>query len=431
MDYTLAAAWLDQRQIFTIKPGLATTRALLAELGNPQERLRCIHIAGTNGKGSVAAMLQAMLAAAGHRTGLYASPHLSSVRERFSINGRLIPKADFARLVTRLDEVIRDRFAPTYFECATLIALLWFAEQKTRAVILETGMGGRLDATNVVSPELVIITDISRDHEQYLGTSLRAIAAEKAGIIKPGRPVIFSGKATKALPVIEDRCRELGCPLFLTGRHYDAFRDPDGQIRYRTLGGNEIGPMPLALQGAHQTGNAALALAAIELLAPLLPVTVEQIQRGLQETRWPGRLELLTEAQTGNKVRILLDGAHNEAGVMALSAALAAGYPRGRLFLLWGAMADKDMGSALEHLLKQADVVMLTRAAEALRAAEPEALRASLPPNLRAEVHCLADSKAALTRLLAMADQQDDLICVAGSLYLVGRIRSLLVGEPQ
>ncbi|MGE4560697.1 MAG: folylpolyglutamate synthase/dihydrofolate synthase family protein, partial [Desulfobulbus sp.] len=201
MTYRDACTWLDRHQFFKIKLGLETTRELLEELGNPQDTLKMIHIAGTNGKGSVGATLLGCLSAGGYRTGLYSSPHLSSVRERFRIGDTWIPESDFTGLIKRLADFLEGRPHPTYFELATILALLWFAEQKAEVVILETGMGGRLDATNVVTPLLSIITDISRDHEQYLGKTIAAIAGEKAGIIKAGVPVVCSGRELEALPV--------------------------------------------------------------------------------------------------------------------------------------------------------------------------------------------------------------------------------------
>ena len=181
MTYQEACAWLAQHQFFKIKLGLETTRKLLHELGNPQDALKIIHIAGTNGKGSVGATLLACLSQGGFRTGFYSSPHLHSVRERFRIDTQWIAKEDFTRLIQRLADFLQGRPQPTYFELTTILALLWFAEQRVDAVILETGMGGRLDATNVVTPVMTIITDISRDHEQYLGNTIEAIAAEKSG----------------------------------------------------------------------------------------------------------------------------------------------------------------------------------------------------------------------------------------------------------
>jgi len=427
MNYQEAEDWLDQLQFFTIKLGLETTRTLLAELGNPQDRLKIIHVAGTNGKGSVGATLLSILSAAGIRTGFYSSPHLSMVRERFRINDSYMSASDFAGLVTRLATFLHDRPLPTYFECTTLLALLWFAEQQAEVVILETGMGGRLDATNVVLPLITIITDISRDHEQYLGSTLRAIAGEKAGIIKPGVPVIFSGRAAEAVPVIEARCQEQQSPLFMYDHHFSGARTSDGGLDYRPIAGTLRANLPLTLQGEHQVVNTSLALAALEQLAPVFPVSPQALTTGLRQARWPGRMELVPIHHQEKPLCFLLDGAHNEAGVAALVQSLEHDYPHHRLLLVWGNMADKLMGAAFLDLLARADAIVLTRA-ETQRSAVPVALFAQLPSQLQAKACCAETVEHAL-EMIQMVAAPDDLICVAGSLYLVGRVRQLLLGD--
>ena len=426
MHYHEAHSWLDQRQQFTIKLGLETTRDLLAELGNPQQRLSIIHIAGTNGKGSVGATLLAVLSAAGYRTGFFSSPHLSEVRERFRLNDTFISRDDFARLITKLATVLQGQALPTYFECATLLALLWFAEQRAEAVILETGMGGRLDATNVVTPLLSIITDISRDHEQYLGATIEAIAREKAGIIKPGIPVVFSGRLPEALPVIEARCKQTGSPLFVFGRHFSGMRRNDQDFEYHTLSGEVRSGLPLQLQGEHQVVNTSLAVAALELLAPTFPHVSQRLVLGLQQVRWPGRMEHIQIDRSGKTLHFLLDGAHNEAGVEALVRTLHQQRPR-RLLLLWGNMADKSMGPTYADLVALADQIVLARIASP-RSALPADLFARLPEAVQRKTNCAESVERGLALVLQHA-APEDLICVAGSLYLVGRVRQLLSGE--
>ncbi|WP_310599873.1 folylpolyglutamate synthase/dihydrofolate synthase family protein [Desulfobulbus sp.] len=429
MTIRQAEDWLAQRQLFTIKLGLDRTRNLLAELGNPQDRLQIIHIAGTNGKGSVGASLLALLSAAGFRTGFYSSPHLADVRERFRIDDRLISEADFATLVARLAALTGSRdHQPTYFECTTLLALMWFAEQKVDAAILETGMGGRLDATNVVRPRVAIITDISRDHEQHLGPTIAAIAGEKAGIVKAKVPTVFSGRASEAVAVIEARCQQLHSPLSLFGRDFFAQAAAPGTFDYQGPTGTKLGALPLMLQGAHQVVNAGVALAALELLAPVFPVSPEAIAIGLRQVRWPCRMEVLAVRHRDKNLRVLLDGAHNEAGVAALAQGLRAGYPGCRLLLIWGNMADKHMGQPLLDLLALANAVMLTRT-ESPRFAEPQMLYAGLPPAIRDRTDWCETVEQALDRMLARAEP-DDLVCVAGSLYLAGRVRRILTGGP-
>lgn len=426
MNYQQAASWLDQLQLFTIKLGLETTRTLLTGLGNPQDQLKCIHIAGTNGKGSTGATLHSIFSTAGYRAGFYSSPHLSCVRQRFRIDGDCISEAEFARLITRLATFLDGRPRPTYFECTTLLALLWFAEQRTEVAILETGMGGRLDATNVVTPLVSIITDISRDHEQHLGTTLTAIAGEKAGIIKPGVPVVFAGRAAEAVPVIEARCRSLHSPLYLHGRDFEGVRNDDGGLTYRPISGALRAHLPLALRGEHQAINTSLALAALELLEPVFPIPPETLVAGLKQVCWPGRMELLTVRRSDTDLRFLLDGAHNEAGVLALTESLRREFPRRRLLLVWGNMADKTLGSAFTALLELADAIVFTRA-ESQRSAAPAVLLEQCLPSLRAKANCAETVEQALETIGGSAGP-DDLICVAGSLYLVGRVRQLLCG---
>ncbi|MBM9537808.1 bifunctional folylpolyglutamate synthase/dihydrofolate synthase [Desulfobulbus alkaliphilus] len=426
MNYQQATAYLDRLQLFKIKLGLETTAELLADLGDPQQKMAIIHIAGTNGKGSVGATLLSILTTAGYRTGFYSSPHLISVRERFRIGDAYITEEDFARLMDKVRAVAGDR-QPTYFECTTLLALLWFAEQDTEIVILETGMGGRLDATNVVSPLITVLTDIEYDHEQYLGTSLEAIAGEKAGIIKPGVPVVFSGRATPALPVIEQRCREQQSPLYLLDRDFSGHHAKDNSFVYHPMAGPPGWTLPQGLAGPHQAINTSLALAALELVDNTFPVSRQALTAGLRQVSWPGRMEICTwRHHTGNK-RFLLDGAHNQAGVLALQQALTTGYPRQKLLLIWGNMADKQLTSALASLIELAATVIFTRT-KSNRFADPADLRAQLSITKQAKCSCAETVEEALERAVTIMED-DDLACVAGSLYLIGRARHILQRE--
>lgn len=427
MNYQEAVAYLDQLQFFKIKLGLEATERLLAELGNPQDQLEIIHIAGTNGKGSVGANLLAILSAAGYRPGFYSSPHLSSVRERFRIGADCITKTSFAQLVTRLQTFLAGRQAPTYFEFTTILALLWFQEEKADVVILETGMGGRLDATNVVTPLISIITDISRDHEQYLGTTLTAIAGEKAGIIKPNIPVVFSGRAPETAPVIRQRCQEKNSPLYIFDQNFSGHRNSNGTLDYSPVNGSPRTNLPLVLAGAHQAVNTSLALAALELLENRFPISPQALVDGLRQIYWPCRLELLTLNTRGKSVRFLLDGAHNQAGVESLLLALTEGYPRRRLLLVWGNMVDKQIQSTMLELITLAAEIVFTQA-ESLRSTPPSALYEQLPEPARAKALCADTVEQALEMVVAAATP-DDLICVTGSLYLVGRMRQLLREE--
>ncbi|MCW5205541.1 bifunctional folylpolyglutamate synthase/dihydrofolate synthase [Desulfobulbus sp. F5] len=426
-DYQQAWQFLDQLQLFKIKLGLDSMNHFLARLGNPQSRLKCIHIAGTNGKGSVGATLHSLLTAAGYKTGFYTSPHLSSVRERFKIDDTYISKKDFARLISKIEAMLDGRQI-TYFECTTALALLWFAEQEVDFAVLEVGMGGRLDATNVVTPLVSIITNVSMDHEQHLGDTLAKIATEKAGIIKQGVPVVSAVADDDSGEVIRQTCAERQAPLLLFGRDFDG--NSDGNVwQYRGLDGQKLHNLPMPLKGGHQISNCSLALAAVQLLQRLLQrqgwtMSEEHVRIGLAQTRWPGRLEYFRTAQGQ---QFLLDGAHNPAGAAALKAALINDFPRQRLLLVWGAMADKDIQTTLRDVAPLADVLILTKAAESERAAHPKQLAAVLPETLQAKATCAASVQVAIEQAKKMATQ-DDLICISGSLYLIGTARRLLLG---
>lgn len=423
MNYRQAWQFLDQLQFFKIKLGLDSMNRFLERLDNPQRSLNCLHIAGTNGKGSVAATLHSLLTAAGCKTGLYTSPHLSSVRERFKIGDAHIGKEDFARLLAKIETVL-DGSQITYFECATVLAFLWFAEQQVDFAVLEVGMGGRLDATNVITPLVSIITNVSMDHEQYLGNTLAAIAAEKAGIIKPNVPVVSAVADDDSGTVIRQSCVERHAPLFLFGRDFNG-SGAGGTWQYRGLDGLLLSDLPMPLHGAHQISNCSLALAAVQLLQRQgWTINEAQIRRGLAQTRWPGRLEYFRNAEGQ---QFLLDGAHNPAGAAVLAQALRSAFPRRRLLLVWGAMADKDIRTALREIAPLADCIILTKAAEFERAASPEQLAAVLPEALQAKVICAASVPAALAQACSLA-APDDLICISGSLYLVGAARQLLLG---
>ena len=428
MDYREAWSYLDRLQFFKIKLGLDSMNRFLARLDNPHRQVPCVHIGGTNGKGSVAATLLSILDRAGFRVGLYTSPHLSSVRERFRIGGQFIGRDDFTRLTERIRRVLgRDQI--TYFEFTTTMAMLWFAEQEVDLALLEVGMGGRLDATNVVTPLVAVITNVSMDHEQYLGETLEQVAGEKAGIIKPGIPLVSGVADDISRTVIESRCEQLASPLHLLGRDFHG-RTVQGSGTWEYTGLRHVHhDLPLAMRGGYQVANASLALATLELLADHgLAAGGTDIRHGLAATRWPGRLESFTTVN-GNRPgrRFLLDGAHNPAGVRALTEALQEEFSFARLILVWAAMADKDIRSTLAAVAPLAHRIIFTRP-ESERSASPEELRSLLPAEQRSASHC-TDSVDQALQLAVEAASDDDLICVAGSLYLVGRARQILLGS--
>lgn len=333
---------------FGIKPGLERITRLLELLGRPQDAFTAVHLVGTNGKGSTAAVLSSILSAGGHRTGLFTSPHLISFTERIRVNGAEIPEDAVTRLAARVMAVAPPQ--TTFFEIVTALAALYFAEAGVEIAVFEAGMGGRADATNAFDGKLTVITPIALDHLEYLGSGIAEIAAEKAGICKPGNPVVSARQLPEAAQVIERRCAELGVPLYRLGMEFDAQRQ-DGILNYRGIG-LKLPELHPGLTGSYQTGNIACALAAAELLAGSdFPLAPEALAEGVQQARWPGRLELFPGTP-----RILLDGAHNPAGAVALADALDE-IPRHRLILVVGVMGDKELSGILGPLLPLTDRV--------------------------------------------------------------------------
>jgi dihydrofolate synthase / folylpolyglutamate synthase len=404
-------------EIKTAKFGLERIRAVLDALDNPQDRCRFVHVAGTNGKGSTCAMIESGLRAAGHRTGLFISPHLSEPTERICVGGKPVSVERFTEAFNRVHETVErllDNGAidlhTTYFETVTAMAFLIFAEEETSMVALEVGLGGRLDATNVVRPDLAVITPVDYDHEAFLGRSLEAIAGEKAGILKPGVPAVIARQRPEAEKVIERRAAELGielehtadwsiCDLKISPRMSD----------FRLMGRTSM-RIGCPLAGEHQVENAATA--AIALVRVGIPV--EAIEQGIAAAVWPGRLERLSE-----KPEILIDGAHNPAGARALAAYLDRFYPLERVILIYGAMRDKAVEEVCGILFPRARQV-ITTAPDQPRALHPEAIR-----NLaeHADVRIAPRLLDALEMVRGAAD--DDVIVITGSLYLVGEARAL------
>jgi dihydrofolate synthase/folylpolyglutamate synthase len=447
MDYRQAWSYLDDLQFFKIKLGLDSMSAFLESVGQPQEKLKFIHVAGTNGKGSVAAHLLTILAAAGYKVGLYTSPHLSSVRERFRINDAYIAEQEFAGHATAIRDALRGPCdclgRITYFEFTTALALLWFAEQQVDLVILEVGLGGRLDATNVVTPLVGIITNVSMDHEAHLGNTLAEVAREKAGIIKPGVPVVSGVAPDESLEVVADTCRERNAPLYLLGRDFHCRPETDGVWAYDSGGDKApLSGLRSALAGGYQLANGALALAALEILGEKgFPIAEETIRDALPEVCWPGRLENFCLSEPDLKKidcpeesrggpdyrRYLLDGAHNPAGVATLVEYLRSRDDFNKLVVVWASMADKDYGSSLASVAALCDQLVFTRPEEE-RSAHPKVLVEALPAEFREKSVCADGVGNALARARRITDG-GDLICVAGSLYLIGAARKILLGE--
>ncbi len=451
MTYAEAIQFLYGLQMFGANFGLETTRKLAALAGNPQEKLRFIHVAGTNGKGSTCAMLESIYRAAGLRVGLFTSPHLVSFRERIQINRELIPENDVTRLVAELQPLLKQFPAenhPTMFEVVTVMALKFFAEQKCDLVIWETGLGGRLDATNIVTPLASVITNIALDHTQWLGDTLEKIAAEKAGIIKPGVPVITAAREPEVLLVIADVARANEAMLTVVGQasRLSSFR-------------NWTGWKPVPLLGEHQKKNAALAFATVEVLQKQIPVSEKQIEAGLATVNWPGRLQLIERG--GQK--ILLDGAHNVAGAEVLRAALESflplpakrgeGWGEGNLgleksassprpspplgeerekilalasSLILGVLDDKDWPAMCKILAPLVEKIFTVPVASARTADANELATFLQSANPAAKVIACKNFSEALN-----ACKDTPLIVVAGSLYLIGEALEALGVLPS
>lgn len=407
-------------------------RRLLALLGAPQDQYPSIHIAGTKGKGSVAAMCAACLRAAGLRVGLYTSPHLREFRERIRVvtphdpDGR-IPEADFVAHMERVRGVLDQTPGITWFEIVTALAFLHFAQAEVDVGVIEVGLGGRLDATNVLTPEVSVITTLSLDHTQLLGDTLAQIAYEKGGIIKPGIPVVTAAQQAEALETIERIAAERSSPLTVMGRDwiYEGIKAGDGSRVARRLR-IASGPNPefippgtafsIALAGDHQVGNAAVALAALESVRSRFPaLDLAALVAGLSTVQWDGRLQLLREGN--EQPAVLVDCAHNDDSAAQLVQALSDDYRYRRLILIFGAPEDKNVDGMMDRLLPLADEVIVTTANHP-RSANPE--RLAEMANERGQpartTHSVAE---ALNTALAIAGP-GDLIAATGSIIVIG-----------
>lgn len=401
-------------EIAGMRPGLERIEALLEAIGNPERAMTLVQVAGTNGKGSVSAMLAATLTASGRRVGLYTSPHLVDLRERIRVGGTPIPESDVVDGMEELGSLVA-RLDATMFETLTALALDYFAREGVEVAVLETGLGGRLDSTSVGRPTVEVITRIDLDHEAYLGWTLEAIAREKAAIIRSG--VALSARQEPAVEAeLARRAGEAGVPLLVEGR------DLAVRVRRATLDGQWLdfeGPgwrvddVRCALLGVFQPGNALLAAAA----ARALGASDAAIRDGLAGVRWPGRFQLIRAMPP-----VIVDGAHNPAGARALAASLAAHFPGRRGTLVVGISADKNLAGILGALVPLAERVICT-AADHPRAASPEALAAvarQAAGDLPVRVETAPSPPEALR--LALSEPDTPMVCVAGSLFMIGEI---------
>lgn len=397
MNYAGALAWLYGTQAFGFKLGLENTRRLLAAAGNPHEKLRFLHVAGTNGKGSTCAMMDSILRSAGHRTGLYTSPHLVDFRERIRLDGAMIPEEAAAAGLNLLREASLDwDHAPTFFELSTVLAAWWFARDGADYVVWETGMGGRLDATNAVDPIVAVITPIGLDHQKWLGDTLAQIAGEKAGIIKPRVPVVVAPQNQEARKVLAVAAAAAGAPIVFVEHPWN-------------------GDAP-ALIGGHQRWNAAVACAALH--AAGIAVSSEKVSAGLRDVVWPARFQRVEE-------NLVVDGAHNPQAVKTLVAAWREVFGEAKASLVFGALRDKDASVLLRELRAIADTIWLVpvNSDRAFSAAEMRPLAAA------AGFGEIRDGT--LIESLSSARASGRPVLVTGSLFLAGELLAFLQGTAR
>ncbi len=422
---------------------LERMRRLLALLDRPDERLPAVHIAGTKGKGSTSVMTAGILSAAGYRTGLFTSPHVAAFEERMVVDGQPPTPNHIVDLANRLVGPVERMDAgsegggPTYFELATALAWLYFLDQKAEIAVLEVGLGGRLDATNICRPIVGMITNISRDHTNVLGSSVAQIAAEKAGIVKPGIPLISGVASGPAGDVVEQVCRRQESPLFRLGDEIKwrpsqngervsrtpSFADGQMKIDVETPWGR-ADDVPVSLLGSHQGANAALAVAAARLLATRSwTIPSRAIHDGMAAVRWPARIEVVASSPI-----VVVDAAHNWASTQALIDTLDDHFPGRRRILVFAATKDKDVSGLLRLLVPRFDTVILTQYHTNPRAVPAEELLALVQATSLRSCHLAADATLAwdMARRLAAPD---DLVCVTGSFFIATEIRRMLLGQ--
>lgn len=432
MTYEEALRYLDTFVNYEKREGydyersfrLDRMRRLASEIGDPQKSFKSIHIAGTKGKGSTSAITYSILKEAGFKTGLYTSPHLISFRERIAINGELITEGDVARHISQIRpavEKMRDD-VPTLFEVCTALAYLYFKEKAVDFAVFETGLGGRLDATNILAPLVACITPISYEHTDKLGNTLTSIASEKAGIIKDDSICVIAPQETEALDAIIKICGQKRAKAILIGRDvkFEELKHDDSSEVFKVDGlVNEYPALTMSLLGAHQIVNAATAVGIVEALSMRgIRVGKDAVERGIACAKWPGRMEV-----AARRPLIVLDGAQNRASANALAIAVRRAFRYERLFLVLGVSGDKDIKGILDELLPLADEVFLTKAKMKERAADPERIRSFIPPDSK-NIHITGTVAEAVDSARSSAGPED-LVLIAGSLFVVGEAKQL------
>jgi dihydrofolate synthase / folylpolyglutamate synthase len=419
---------------------LGRMRRLLRLLGDPHQSLQIVHVAGTKGKGSTAAMIAAALSASGVRTGLFCSPHLHRIEERFRVDGIEITNDELVALIEAVRPAVEDldagashlrERAPTFFEITTAMGLLHFARRGTGAVVLEVGMGGRLDSTNVVHPRLSVLTTISLDHTRQLGATTSRIAREKAGIIKRARPVVSGVRGDGPRDVIRDIAHMRHSPLREIDTDFGfAYRPPRTPLTQPTPGRvwvqtwrSDWGPIDVPLLGAHQAHNAAVALASLDILREQgIAVGRDEVVRGFAALSWPARVEVV-----GEHPWLVIDGAHNVASAEALAETLQSCFPASSRTLIFGTTRDKDLSGQLRALLPLFDNVIATRYVENPRSVPPEEV-ASTVLDLSGRPAEIALDPACALSMARTRTRPEGLICVTGSLFLAAETRAIVLG---
>ncbi len=410
---------------------LERMRTLLKKLGNPQDKFRTVHVAGTKGKGSTCTMIASMLQACDHKTGLYTSPHLVDIRERICVNGHMISHADFTRLVRQIAPIVeRMKPIPTYFDVLTAIAFRYFAEQGVEIAVIETGLGGRLDSTNVIKPEVTAITSISKDHMAQLGTTLDRIAEEKAGIFKPGIPALTVLQPPEVEATFRRVAEKVGAPLEIAGKNIE--------FSYRFESSRMLGPhnrvclttpnskfehLAVPLMGEHQAINCGLALSVIDRLKMRgIAINDAKAMEGLARTTLPGRMEMVSTTP-----RIIVDGAHNAASLDAMMRAIGQYIPYDSMVVIFGCCADKDVPGMLERITSGADKVIFTPV-DSIRSSDPNELAARYV-ELYGKMAQVASTLEEALAIAYRAVTKEDLICITGSFYLVGTAKKLFAAK--
>jgi dihydrofolate synthase/folylpolyglutamate synthase len=417
-SYTQCLKTLFSLHRFGIKLGLDVITQILTGLGNPHTAYRTIHVAGTNGKGSVASMLSGMLQAAGCTVGLYTSPHLVRFNERIRINGRPVSDVEIVDSYRAIRNVQKGDREPTFFEFTTAMALHLFRLHKVDWAVIETGMGGRLDATNILAPELSIITNISLEHKGYLGNTIAAITYEKAGIIKPQTPVVTGVRQPSAVGVVTERAAKLEAPCFRMGRDFGCRRLPSGGFHYTGLDHRWL-HLTTNLLGRHQVDNAGLALAAAEVLMRQgIKIDESHVRQALTHTFWPGRLETVCKEPL-----IILDGAHNLMAARNLSRYLEKTYPDQDIIMVAGILDDKPATEMLAALLPVCRRAVIT--SPAINRAIPADELAPIARKLVGVVDAVPTVDRAVARALQIVER-GQVIVIAGSLYVVGEAMETL-----